>query len=165
MRKMGDDFLHAVVHVCSNRLVMHLDANARVIRAPRSTLCPCPQPVSADHGKGVLAMSHEVPITAVLYNTLFGQVVSADEVSTVTVWNVASGQKMFQFHNAHGDHKISGMCFDGSLRRLVTGGHDGVCAVWNFNNGQKLRVLRRSRSPAAEQGAPFLASTQHMKIP
>ena len=34
--------------------------------------------------------------------------------------------------------EITAMCLDETKRRLVTGGHDGSLALWNFNNGHNL---------------------------
>ena len=60
----------------------------------------------------------------------------------VSVWDVDTGEKVIQFSNCHGDHEITAMAFDGSGRRLLTGGKDGSLKFWNFNNGECLRVLK-----------------------
>lgn len=31
--------------------------------------------------------------------------------------------------------EITALAFDESLRMLISGGHDGTVAIWNFNNG------------------------------
>lgn len=36
------------------------------------------------------------------------------------------------------------MTFDETGRRLITGGRDGNCKIWNFNNGHCLKILRKS---------------------
>ena len=36
------------------------------------------------------------------------------------------------------------MTFDKCGRRLLTGGRDGSLKLWNFNNGECLRVLKNS---------------------
>ncbi|CAM9490662.1 unnamed protein product, partial [Chrysoparadoxa australica] len=80
-------------------------------------------------------------VCSALYTANFGQVVSADAAGTICVWSIDSGQMAFRFTGAHGDSKISAMCFDGSGRRLLTGANDGSMKIWNFSNGQLLRDL------------------------
>ena len=65
--------------------------------------------------------SHIKPLCKALYNSLFNQVVSACHASLVIVWNLETGEKVIQFSNAHPESEITAMCFDQSLRRLVTG--------------------------------------------
>lgn len=38
------------------------------------------------------------------------------------------------------------MTFDDSGRRLITGGRDGTCKIWNFNNGHCLRILKKENN-------------------
>lgn len=67
--------------------------------------------------------SHIKPLCKALYNSLFNQVVSACHASLVIVWSLDTGEKVIQFSNAHPNSEITAMCFDQSLRRLVTGMH------------------------------------------
>ncbi|KAJ3105690.1 WD40 repeat domain 95 [Phlyctochytrium planicorne] len=104
--------------------------------------------------KFAIARSHEAGIVSAMFNENFHQVVSGCQNSTVSIWDLASGDKIFQFHNAHGKLEITAMCFDRTGRRLVTGSRDGIVKVvkvprksaylsqmWNFNNGQILRKM------------------------
>ncbi|XP_070762160.1 cilia- and flagella-associated protein 337-like [Enoplosus armatus] len=77
--------------------------------------------------------SHEHPVTCVLYNSLFRQVVSSDSASSVICWRVDTGQKVKQFHRCHGNAEISTMALDGTQTRLFTAGTDGEVKVWDFN--------------------------------
>ncbi|KAI9139143.1 WD40-repeat-containing domain protein [Paraphysoderma sedebokerense] len=88
--------------------------------------------------------SHDAPIVAAIFNHNFHQVVSGCQNSTVSVWDVGSGNKTFQFFNLHGKLEITAMCFDKSCRRLLTGSRDGVVKMWNFNNGQLLKKMVKS---------------------
>ncbi len=36
------------------------------------------------------------------------------------------------------------MTFDDSGKRLITGGRDGLCKIWNFNNGHCLKILKKN---------------------
>lgn len=51
-------------------------------------------------------VSHEAPVTAALYNSLFNVVVSACQASTIICWNINTGEKVIQFKRAHS--QISG---------------------------------------------------------
>ncbi|XP_074536397.1 cilia- and flagella-associated protein 337-like isoform X2 [Halichoeres trimaculatus] len=77
--------------------------------------------------------SHEHPVTCVLYNSLFRQVVSSDSASSVICWLADTGQKVKQFHHCHGNSEISTMALDGTQTRLFTAGTDGEVKVWDFN--------------------------------
>ena len=58
---------------------------------------------------------------------------------TVKLWDLETGRDIFEFTRAHGDSAITCMTFDESGRRLITGGRDGTCKIWNFNNGHCLK--------------------------
>ncbi|KAJ3193189.1 WD40 repeat domain 95 [Irineochytrium annulatum] len=88
-----------------------------------------------------IARSHDAGLVAAMFNENFHQVVSGCQNGTVSIWDLASGDKIFQFHNAHGKLEITSMCFDLTGRRLITGSRDGVVKMWNFNNGQILRKM------------------------
>ena len=62
---------------------------------------------------------------------------------TVKVWDVENGKDIFEFSNAHGEFAVTCMTFDDNGRRLITGGRDGLCKIWNYNNGHCLRVLNK----------------------
>ncbi|XP_067220491.1 cilia- and flagella-associated protein 337 [Chanodichthys erythropterus] len=93
--------------------------------------------------KGNQILSHEEPVLCCGYSDEFKQVVSCSEGSVVKVWDVETGAQMFEFGGAHGESAITCMAFDSSGRRLVTGGRDGCLKMWNFNNGQCVKILKR----------------------
>ncbi|XP_007889514.1 WD repeat-containing protein on Y chromosome [Callorhinchus milii] len=90
-----------------------------------------------------LLASHKEPVLCCRYNKEFQQVVSCSEGSKVKVWDLDTGSLMFEFSEAHKDSAISCMTFDDSGRRLITGGRDGCLKIWNYNNGQCLRTLKK----------------------
>jgi len=103
--------------------------------------------------------SHLSPITKLLYNPLFDVVISSDENSTINIWNIQTGEKIMHILNAHvtqfdeyNEHaiEITAMCFDEAKRRLITGGHDGSLALWNFNNGYNLYRIHSNDIHAKE---------------
>ncbi|KAK9962371.1 hypothetical protein ABG768_007741 [Culter alburnus] len=93
--------------------------------------------------KGNQILSHEEPVLCCGYSDEFKQVVSCSEGSVVKVWDVETGAQMFEFGGAHGETAITCMAFDSSGRRLVTGGRDGCLKMWNFNNGQCVKIFKR----------------------
>jgi len=97
--------------------------------------------------------SHEASVCAALYNKNFQQVVSGDNASVVKVWSLETGDCVFRFDKLHGDSKITTMSFDWSMRRLITGAHDGTVKVWNFSNGQQLKDCLRDGESDSEGGS------------
>ncbi|GAA6221572.1 WD repeat-containing protein 49 isoform X1 [Lates japonicus] len=93
--------------------------------------------------------SHEHPVTCVLYNSLFRQVVSSDSASSVICWLADMGQKVKQFHRCHGNAEISTMALDGTQTRLFTAGTDGEVKVWDFN-GRCLHRMNAGLGRAVE---------------
>ncbi|XP_071379688.1 cilia- and flagella-associated protein 337 [Centroberyx affinis] len=90
-----------------------------------------------------LIVSHNEPVMCCGYSEEFRQVVSCTEGSVVKVWDFDSGRQVFEFGGAHGLSAITCMTFDPKGRRLITGGRDGCLKIWNFNNGQCLKILKR----------------------
>ncbi|KAG8445211.1 hypothetical protein GDO86_010114 [Hymenochirus boettgeri] len=93
--------------------------------------------------------SHEKPITCVLYNSTFKQVISSDAGSTITFWMIDTGQKIKQFSGCHGTAEISTMALDSTETRLLTGSTDGTVKIWDFN-GHCHHKLNAGRDQAAE---------------
>ncbi|KAI8929846.1 WD40-repeat-containing domain protein [Entophlyctis helioformis] len=91
--------------------------------------------------KQTASKSHDAPVVGAMFNSNFHQVVSGCQAGTITLWDPTCGERIFQFHKAHGNLEITAMCFDKSGRRLITGSRDGAIKMWNFNNGQILRRL------------------------
>ncbi|XP_038817832.1 WD repeat-containing protein 49 [Salvelinus namaycush] len=93
--------------------------------------------------QGHLIVSHMEPVLCCGYSHEFRQVVSCTEGSVVKVWDFDTGSHVFEFGGAHGQSAITCMTFDPKGRRLVTGGRDGFLKIWNFNNGQCLKILKK----------------------
>ncbi|EDV24388.1 uncharacterized protein TRIADDRAFT_63930 [Trichoplax adhaerens] len=90
-----------------------------------------------------MATSHKEAITAIKYNSSFRQIVTASDGSVVRVWDIETGNLLFEFTQAHGTSAITAITFDSSGRRLITAGRDGCLRIWNYNNGHCLRILRK----------------------
>ena len=94
-----------------------------------------------------------------------------DCFQVVKVWDFDSGRQVFEFGGAPDSSVITCMTFDHKGRRysrwsgiitcivtqlhlttacfcvcrLITGGNDGCLKIWNFNNGQCLKTLKRGK--------------------
>ncbi|XP_028973782.2 WD repeat-containing protein 49-like [Esox lucius] len=99
--------------------------------------------------QGHLTVSHKEPVMCCGYSREFRQVVSCSEGSVIKVWDFDTGSQVFEFGGAHGQSAITCMTFDPKGKRLVTGGRDGSLKIWNFNNGQCLKTLRKGASKLA----------------
>lgn len=91
--------------------------------------------------------THLAPIVGALHNDVFHQIISGDQLGTVSVWDIQTGKLEFEFRRAHQDHKMTCMAFDRSKRCLYTGGEEGLVKLWNFSSGQQLRTFTM-RQPA-----------------
>ncbi|XP_067850768.1 cilia- and flagella-associated protein 337-like [Heptranchias perlo] len=98
---------------------------------------------------GKCVTSHEKPVTCVLYNSLFKQVISSDIGSTVIVWMIETGQKIKQFTGCHGNSEITTMALDATETRFFTGSVDGTVKIWDFN-GHCHHKLNAGRDQAAD---------------
>ncbi|KAJ1473716.1 WD40-repeat-containing domain protein [Baffinella frigidus] len=89
---------------------------------------------------------HTQGVTCSVYNRMFEILISADEASDVRVWDLNAGRAVLHFSGAHTSEsgetvKISAMSLDHTMRRLITGAHDGSVKVWNFSTGVCLKEL------------------------
>ncbi|XP_055501306.1 WD repeat-containing protein 49-like [Leucoraja erinacea] len=93
--------------------------------------------------------SHEKPVTCVLYNSHFKQVISSDVGSTVIIWMIETGQKLKQFTRCHGNSEITTMALNDTETRLFTASVDGTVKIWDFN-GHCHHKLNAGMDQAAE---------------
>ncbi|XP_069755200.1 cilia- and flagella-associated protein 337-like [Narcine bancroftii] len=98
---------------------------------------------------GNTVTSHEKPVTCVLYNSHFKQVISSDIGSTVIIWMIETGQKIKQFTGCHGKSEIVTMALNDTEIRLFTASVDGTVKIWDFN-GHCHHKLNAGRGRAAE---------------
>jgi len=81
---------------------------------------------------------NDFPVTKVLFNPKFFNVISVDEGSNVIIFDLITGKMEFRFYEAHGTQRITSATLDISGRRLLTSSVDGVIKMWNFSNGAML---------------------------
>ncbi|XP_031719292.1 WD repeat-containing protein 49 [Anarrhichthys ocellatus] len=90
-----------------------------------------------------LTVSHNEIVMCCGYSEEFRQVVSCTEGSVVKVWDFDTGHQVFEFGGTNDLSATTCMTFDPKGRRLITGGRDGCLKIWNFNNGQCLKTLKK----------------------
>ncbi|XP_066517202.1 cilia- and flagella-associated protein 337 isoform X2 [Hoplias malabaricus] len=108
--------------------------------------------------QGSYIMSHKEAVLCCGYSAEFRQVVSCTEGSVIKVWDVDTGNQVFEYGGAHGLSAITCMTFDPKGRRLITGGRDGCLRIWNFNNGHCLKVLCR------EDGVAEICDCSYLQV-
>eukprot|EP00116_Pleurobrachia_bachei_P005317 sb/3465579/ len=91
-------------------------------------------------------LSHEKPVTCTKYigrtkQIPFYQVASACQGSTITLWNIDTGQKLKQIQNAHGESEITAMVID-LPTKMLSGSSDGTIKIWDINTTACHRVLQ-----------------------
>lgn len=96
-------------------------------------------------------MSHEKPVVAALYNTVYNQVVSICQAGTMVMWMIDTGQKVKQFNGCHGSAEVTCLTQDSTETRLLTGSTDGTVKIWDFN-GHCYHTLNCSGGQPADIG-------------
>ncbi|XP_078355329.1 LOW QUALITY PROTEIN: WD repeat-containing protein 64-like, partial [Oculina patagonica] len=81
--------------------------------------------------------THDRPICQLLYNSHMNQVISGCTEGIIKVWEMETGQFVYQVTDAHGSStEITAMTVDSSGYRLATGAYNGSIKVWDFGSGQ-----------------------------
>ncbi|XP_060548356.1 WD repeat-containing protein 64 isoform X2 [Pantherophis guttatus] len=86
--------------------------------------------------------THERSINVLVYNKVFHQVLSICSESIVKVWELETGQLIYQIEDAHGPGvELTCAAVDKNGFHLATGACDGTVKLWDFGSGQILKVL------------------------
>ena len=104
--------------------------------------------------------SHGVGICSVVHNPHLRQVISADEDSTMCVWDVETGDFSFKIEDAHDGNKIASLVIDRSGSCVLSSGHDGTVKMWNLSNGKYIKQFRSDGS----QELTSLMYSDHLKL-
>ncbi|XP_052213945.1 WD repeat-containing protein 49-like isoform X3 [Dreissena polymorpha] len=96
-------------------------------------------------------MSHDKPVVAALYNSVYNQVVSVCQGGTMVMWMIDTGQKVKQFNNCHGSAEVTCLTQDATETKLMTGSTDGSVKIWDFN-GHCYHELECSGGQPADVG-------------
>ncbi|XP_048361047.1 WD repeat-containing protein 64 [Sphaerodactylus townsendi] len=86
--------------------------------------------------------THERNINVLLYNSAFHQVLTICSESIVKIWELESGQLIYQIEDAHGPGiELTCAAIDKNGFHLATGACDGTVKTWDFGSGQQLKTL------------------------
>ncbi|XP_039205040.1 WD repeat-containing protein 64 isoform X3 [Crotalus tigris] len=86
--------------------------------------------------------THERSINVLVYNKVFHQILSICSESIVKVWELETGQLIYQIEDAHGPGvELTCAAVDKNGFHLATGACDGTVKVWDFGSGQVLKIL------------------------
>uniref|UniRef100_A0A1B0G315 WD repeat-containing protein on Y chromosome n=1 Tax=Glossina morsitans morsitans TaxID=37546 RepID=A0A1B0G315_GLOMM len=94
--------------------------------------------------------THTAPVSVVLYNRLFRNVVTCGLDSFVIVWDPWCGKRRIIIKDCHIEYlygeknrvEITAACFDPLERYLLTGARDGCLKIWNYNNAVCIHNLK-----------------------
>uniref|UniRef100_A0A670XW11 WD repeat domain 64 n=1 Tax=Pseudonaja textilis TaxID=8673 RepID=A0A670XW11_PSETE len=90
--------------------------------------------------------THERSINVLVYNKVFHQVLSICSESIVKVWELETGQLIYQIEDAHGPGvELTCAAVDKNGFHLATGACDGTVKIWDFGSGQILKMLPLGR--------------------
>lgn len=89
----------------------------------------------------LVPVTHNSPISAMIYCDITRIVVTCTETSDIVFWNINTGKKILSIKNAHENEEITFCCADKSQRRLFTAARNGTIKVriWSL----KFVFLRR----------------------
>eukprot|EP00759_Apiculatamorpha_spiralis_P016853 PhF_6_TR2312/c0_g1_i1/m.4082 len=83
---------------------------------------------------------HTNPLVQVLFTNDFQQVITVDH-ETVNVWNINTGERVFNFMiPMEHETRINSAMLDSNGRRLITSTNSGDIRMWNSFNGQCLNA-------------------------
>ncbi|XP_067624274.1 WD repeat-containing protein on Y chromosome [Eurosta solidaginis] len=93
--------------------------------------------------------THAAPVSVVLYNSLFRNVVTCGLDSFIIVWDPWTGRRKIIMKSCHTkmvygetiDIEITAACFDPLEQFLLTGARDGSLKIWNYNNAVCMRNM------------------------
>ncbi|XP_044307140.1 WD repeat-containing protein 64 [Varanus komodoensis] len=86
--------------------------------------------------------THERSINVLVYNKAFRQILTICSESIIKVWELESGQLIYQIEDAHGPNvELTCAAIDKNGFHLASGACDGTVKTWDFGTGQELKVL------------------------
>nr|ABY59794.1 WD-40 domain protein [Drosophila ananassae] len=93
--------------------------------------------------------THAAPVSVVLYNRLFRNIVTCGLDSYIIVWDPWTGRRKIIMKSCHTkmiygeiiDIEITAACFDPLEQFLLTGARDGSLKIWNYNNAVVVRNM------------------------
>ncbi|MGH0138912.1 UNVERIFIED_CONTAM: hypothetical protein FKN15_053280 [Acipenser sinensis] len=127
-KPMGKLFGHlfTITHIAANEKDQHIISLCSARRTVQDTV--------------QLPITHNMAVNVLVYNTALKQALIICSKSLVKVWELETGDQVYQIANAHGPHvELTAAAVDSAGFHLVTGGVDGSLKVWDFESGQDLK--------------------------
>lgn len=92
--------------------------------------------------------SHSHPVSCSVFNPRFGHIITACKGGIIKVWDSHTGRKLNEFTASEADGIVAftTMTMDDTGIKLITADINGKMAIYNYNNGNKIRDLQE-RSP------------------
>ncbi|CRK91080.1 CLUMA_CG004768, isoform A [Clunio marinus] len=114
-----------------------------IVASRRIAYFKCQPKIDLNKTDGFTDMS---PISLILFNKLFGFLVTCSKSSSIIIWDVWRGRKVNLILEAHTRLKhnevdITAGCFDPTQLFLLTAGSDGTLKVWDMKSSELLRCL------------------------
>ncbi|KAL1495263.1 hypothetical protein AB1Y20_017123 [Prymnesium parvum] len=130
-----------------------------LISGSRGLLCwPSSQSVARQARSADRARYHEGAITSVAVSAACEMAASADALSAICVWRLASGELAYKLSKAHGAPAVTALSMSHSGRRLISGAADGSVRIWNLRSGEIIKQLVGSH-------AREVTSLLHISLP
>ncbi|XP_060686828.1 WD repeat-containing protein 64-like [Hemiscyllium ocellatum] len=98
--------------------------------------------MSAVQDSMLVPLSHEKSINVLVYSKLNTKLASICSKSVLKVWEVQTGQKLYQIEHPHGHGvEVTAGAVDQRGMHLITGAADGSIISWELYTGEKVKVI------------------------
>lgn len=88
----------------------------------------------------IINISTHQPVMSLSYS---GGMLACSAGSSVSLWSVATGDKLIDFKGHHDRVESVHLLTDGpNINTIISGGRDGLIKYWNINSGRCIRTLR-----------------------
>ncbi|XP_069818176.1 WD repeat-containing protein 64 isoform X2 [Dendropsophus ebraccatus] len=86
--------------------------------------------------------SHDRSINGLIYNPVFHQVLSICSGSVLKVWEMETGQQIYEIKDAHGPTiEVTAVALHINGFQFATGAYNGSMKIWDFGNGYEIKTL------------------------
>ncbi|GCC22693.1 hypothetical protein chiPu_0001081 [Chiloscyllium punctatum] len=98
--------------------------------------------MSAVQDSMLVPLSHEKSINVLVYSKMNAKLASICSKSVLKVWEVQTGQKLYQIEHPHGHGiEVTAGAVDQRGMHLITGAADGSIITWELYTGEKVKLI------------------------